>query len=130
MLANIKAYQSRTVSHCSPSQNSPSCCTRVVCLQKDHFWFWLVAAVFFDSNKMLWLYWLDRKERSFMSLVGYKCPLMGEKKLLFQQENLDSMLKSIFTWSPASILHLKMWILKMRALQAKSFEFLKFCISK
>ena len=46
MLSYIKAYQSDTVSQCSPSQNSPSCCTQVVCLQNDHFWFWLVAVMF------------------------------------------------------------------------------------
>ena len=28
------------------SQNSPLCCAWVVCLQKDHFQFWLVAAIF------------------------------------------------------------------------------------
>ena len=39
-MSNIKAYQSETVSLSSPSQISSSCCTRDVCLQKDHFRFW------------------------------------------------------------------------------------------
>ena len=34
MLANIKAYQSETV-----SQHSPLCCKQAICLQKDHFRF-------------------------------------------------------------------------------------------
>ena len=54
----------------------------------------------------------------------------GEKKLLLEQENLDSMFMSISTWSPASILNLRTWILKMRAQQAKNFEILNTCISK
>ena len=36
-----------------------------------------------------------------MSLVRFECPLKGEKELLLERENLDSMLKSISTWSPA-----------------------------
>ena len=57
-----------------------------------------------------------------MGLVGFECPLRGEKKLLLEQENLDwLLLKSIYTWSPASALNLKMWILKMRVLQAIFF---------
>ena len=43
-----------------------------------------------------------------MGLVGFEFPLRGEKKLLLEQENLDSVLKSIFTSSPAPILNLKM----------------------
>ena len=73
---------------------------------------------------------MDDKESSFMGLVGLMDKLRGEKKLLFEEENLDSVFKSISTWSPASILNLKLWILKMRAPQAKCFEFLKSCISK
>ena len=40
------------------------------------------------------------------------------------------MLKSVSPWSPACILNLKIWILKMRAPQVKIFEFLKSYISK
>ena len=36
-----------------------------------------------------------KKESSFMGLVGFECPLKGEKKLLLGQENLDSVSKSI-----------------------------------
>ena len=56
-----------------------------------------------------------------MGLVNFECPLKGEKKLLLEKENLDPVLKSKFTWSPTSFLNLKMWILKMRALQGKKF---------
>ena len=54
-----------------------------------------------------------------MGLVGFECPLKGEKKLLLGQENLDSVSKSIPIWCPATVLNLKMQILTMRALQAK-----------
>ena len=37
MLPNIKACQSETAHQDTPPQNPPSCCTQVVCLQKDHF---------------------------------------------------------------------------------------------
>ena len=86
--------------------------------------------VCWNSNKILWLFWLNKKERSFMSLAGYQCPLRGENKLLLEQENSYSMLKSISNWSPASILNLKMWILKMRALQVWIFEILHFKTGK
>ena len=43
-----------------------------------------------------------------MGLAGFEGPLRVEKKLLLEQENLDSVLKSISTWNPASILNLKM----------------------
>ena len=56
-----------------------------------------------------------------MDLVGLECPLGGEKKVVLEQEYLDSLLKSVPTWNPACILNLKMWILKMRAA-----NFLKF----
>ena len=65
-----------------------------------------------------------------MGLVGFEYPLRAEKKLLLEQENLDSVLKLISTWGPASILILKMWILKMSVQQTKIFEFLKTSISK
>ena len=32
-----------------------------------------------------------------MDLVGFECPLRGEKKVVLEQENLDSLLKSIPT---------------------------------
>ena len=74
---------------------------------------------------------MDKKESSFMGLVGFERLLRDEKKLLLELDNLDAVLKSIFTWSHASVLNLKMWILKMRAPQAKkTFGFLKSCISK
>ena len=36
-----------------------------------------------------------KKGSSFMNLVGFEGPLRGEKKLFLEQENLDSVLKSI-----------------------------------
>ena len=36
---------------------------------------------------------MDKKESSFMGLVGFEYLLRGEKKLLLEQENLDSVLK-------------------------------------
>ena len=71
-----------------------------------------------------------KKECSFMGLVRFECPLKGEMKLPLEQENLDSVLKTISSWSPACILNLKMLILKMSTQQAKSFGILKSCISK
>ena len=71
-----------------------------------------------------------KKECSFMGLVGFEYPLKVEMKLPLEQENLDSALKSISTWSPACILNLKMWISKMSTQQAKIFGFLKSCFSK
>ena len=57
-----------------------------------------------------------------MDLVGFECPLMGEKKLLYEKENLDSVLESISAWSSAPVLNLKLWILKMRAPRQNIFE--------
>ena len=37
MLSDIKAYQSEIAGQRSPSKNYPSCCTRVVCLQRIIF---------------------------------------------------------------------------------------------
>ena len=65
-----------------------------------------------------------------MGLVAFECPLRGEKNLLLEHKHLDSVLKSISTWNPASILNLEMCIMKMMVPQAKLFEFLKSCISK
>ena len=39
-----------------------------------------------------------------MSLVGFDCPLRGEKKLLLEQENLNSVLKSIIYLKPCMYL--------------------------
>ena len=36
---------------------------------------------------------MDKKESSFMGLVGFECPLRCQKKLLLQQEILDLVLK-------------------------------------
>ena len=65
-----------------------------------------------------------------MGLVGFEFPLRGEKKLLLKKENLDSVLKSVSTWSPASVVNLKMWILEIKVPQAKFFEIFKSSISK
>ena len=43
-----------------------------------------------------------------MGLVRFECPLKGEMKLPLEQENLDSVLKTISSWSPACILNLEM----------------------
>ena len=72
---------------------------------------------------------MNKKESSFMGLVGIERPLRIGKKLLLEKD-LDSVFKSMSPWSPAFALNPKMWILKMRAPQAKLFEFLKSCISK
>ena len=45
MLSNIMAYLSETANQHFPSQTSPLRCAQVVYLQKDHFQFWLVAAM-------------------------------------------------------------------------------------
>ena len=49
---------------------------------------------------------MDKNKNSFMGFVGFEGPLIGEKKLVLGQENLDSVLNSISTWSPVSILNL------------------------
>ena len=72
---------------------------------------------------------MNKKESSFMGLVGIEHPLRIGKKLLLEKD-LDSVFKSMSPWSPAFAVNPKMWILKMRAPQAKLFEFLKSCISK
>ena len=71
------------------------------------------------------------KESHFVGLVGSEGPLRGEKKLVLEQENLNSVLKSVHTERPlGSILNLKIRILKTRQPKAKILEFLNFCISK
>ena len=124
MLFNIKACQSETASQCSPSQNSPSCCAWVLCLQKVYFRFWLVAAMLVYIHTKCYG-WFGRpssptkclKKSSFMCLVDFECPLRDEKKLLFEQENIESerLLEDF--------LNLKIWILKMRVPQGKLFNF-------
>ena len=61
MLSNLKVHMSETVIQHFPSQNSPSSCTPH-CLQKDHFWFWLVAAMFVYIHTKCSEYWLDGLE--------------------------------------------------------------------
>ena len=69
MLSNIKDYQSETASQHSPSQNSPSCCTHVVYLEKNYLWFWIVDAMFVYIH-LKKLYWAD----------GFESPLKWIKK--------------------------------------------------
>ena len=128
MLSNIKAYPSETASQRSPSQNSPTGCTPG-CLFTKRSVLILTSSchVRLHSHKMLWFYCLDslvgplnppngwKRKHFLMCLVGFECPLWSKKKLLLEKENLDSVL--------SFVLNLKMWILKMRALQAK-----KICI--
>ena len=111
--------------------NSLSRCTWVLCLQKDDFRFWLVAAMFVYihtkcygfTNRMVWkvlyTHQMFKKESSFMCLVDFECPLRDEMKLLFEQENLES--ESLLE----DFLNLKIWILQMRVLQVKLFNFWK-----
>ena len=73
---------------------------------------------------------MNKKESSFMGLVGFEFPMRGEKKLLLKKENLDSVWKSVSTWSLASVVNLKMWILEIKVPQAKFFEIFKSSISK
>ena len=55
----------KTVSQHAPSENSPLSCTKVICLQRDHFWFWLVAVlqimVGHRQLSIVWEHWLARK---------------------------------------------------------------------
>ena len=44
------------------------------------------------------------KKKAVSGLVGFECPLRGERKLLLQQENLDSVLKSLSTLKPCMYL--------------------------
>ena len=45
------------------------------------------------SKRTKWI----KKKAVFMGLVGFECLLRSEKKLLLEQENLDSVLKSTST---------------------------------
>ena len=49
-----------------------------------------------------------KKTAVSLDLVGFECPLMGEKKLLYGKENLDSVLESISAGSSAPVLNLKL----------------------
>ena len=107
MLSNIKAYQLETASQCSSSQNSPLRCTRATYLLKDHFRFLpeLPCLLTFTRNALFLLTewfggsfkpnkWINKS--SFMGLDGSESYLSGERKLLLEQENFDSLFKSIF----------------------------------
>ena len=70
----------KTVSQQAPSENSPLSCTKVICLQRDHFWFWLVAVlqimVGHRQLSIVWEHWLAKK------LGNYKneWPLFTKRK--------------------------------------------------
>ena len=51
MLSHIKAYQLERASQRFSSQNSRSCCTQVICVQKDHFRFGNTAMFFYIHRK-------------------------------------------------------------------------------
>ena len=68
---------------------------------------------------------MDKKRKHFHGFHWYWVPTKGWKETCFLKKKLDSVLKLRSTGSPASVLNLKMWILKMRGPQAKNFEFLK-----
>ena len=55
----------KTVSQHSPSENSPLSWKKVICLQSDHFWFWLVATLqIMVGHRQLptvWEHWLAKK---------------------------------------------------------------------
>ena len=93
--SNIKSYQSEAASQHSPSQNSLSYCNRLLVYKR--ILFDLVYIPTECSGFTDWMAWrallthqMDKKES--MGLVGFEDPLRGEKKLLLEQENLDSML--------------------------------------
>ena len=70
----------KTVSQHSRSENSPLSCTKVICLQRGHFWFWLVAVlqimVGHQQLPIVWEHWLAKK------LGNYKneWPLFTKRK--------------------------------------------------
>ena len=56
-MSNMKAYQSETAIRCSPSQNSPSCCTLGFLFTKGSLL--IFTSSYHDclhSHQMLWLY--------------------------------------------------------------------------
>ena len=70
----------KIVSQHSPSENAPLSFTKFICLQRDHFWFWLVAVlqimVGHRQLSIVWEHWLARK------LGNYKneWPLFTKRK--------------------------------------------------
>ena len=113
-MSNIKTYQKQRVS--ALFLKTPSCCT-LGCLLTG----WLLVLtsschVCLNSHEMLWLDWRPANEwrrKQFHGFGWFWVPTRSEKKLLLEKENLDSVLKSVSTWSPASVLNLKMWILEI-----------------
>ena len=62
-MSNTKACQSETVSQCSPSQNSPLCCTWGCLFTKGSLLILPSSShVCLHSHKMIWLYRLDGLE--------------------------------------------------------------------
>ena len=61
-MSNIKAYQSEKWVSTLLVKTLLRVVHWLVCLQKDHYWFWIVAAVCLHLHKMLWFYWLDGLE--------------------------------------------------------------------
>ena len=97
-MSNVKAYRSETASQRTPSQNFPSRCTLGCLVTKRSFFLsWLVAAMFLYtllkcSGFIDWMvlralktHQMDKKENTFMRLVGFECPLRDEKKLLLEK---------------------------------------------
>ena len=93
MLSDIKAYQSEIAGQRPPSKNYPSCCTRVVCLQRIIFDFdqQLPCLYTFRQNALsLMTGWFGGpskftkwiKKKSFTGLVSFDSPPRGGKKLL------------------------------------------------
>ena len=70
----------KTVTQHSPSENSPLSCTKVICLQRDHFWFWLVAVlqIMVDHRQLpiVWEHWLAKKLGNYK----YEWPLFTKRK--------------------------------------------------
>ena len=128
MLSNIKMYQSETASQRFLSQNPHLCCT-LGCLFIKGSLLILTSSchVCLHPHKTLWLYWLGGLEGS--KWIKNE-EFYGFGLLLLEKENLDSVLKSISTWNPASALNLKMWILKMKAAPAKLLNFWNLAFQK
>ena len=99
-MSNIKAYQSDGESTLSFFP-SPSCCTPGCFFTRWSLMILTISCRVYIHTKcsgstdgMNWrAHRTVTKERSFMALVGFDCPMTGEKKLLLEKENLDSLLK-------------------------------------
>ena len=128
MLSNIKTYQSETAGQRFLSQNPPLYCT-LGCLFIKGSLLILTSSchVCLHPHKTLWLYWLGGLEGSKWIKDE---EFYGFGLLLLEKKNLDSVLKSISTWNPASALNLKMWILKMKAAPAKLLNFWNLAFQK